>query len=121
MNPRQILAQVAGKALRHQKRKLGSRPGRQKFYLSCMGIRHDGVKVYSRNTTYRGTNPKTHAEIRVLRKIGSGTVIFLARVSADGDWRMARPCQNCQNVLGHHGIKRIYYTVGPGEFGTMTF
>ena len=55
---------------------------------------------------------------KIDEKIDSWNVA-VARVLANGDWALARPCKNCQTCMKRKGVKRVYYTISPGEYGTM--
>ncbi|WP_376738602.1 hypothetical protein [Streptomyces noursei] len=59
-----------------------------------------------------------HAEEVLLRRARCprGAVVYVARVSATGAPRMARPCPRCQGVLATGGVIRAHYTTpaGPG-------
>ncbi len=115
MNPHAILTSTAKIALG---RKNGHSTPKYNYFLACTGIRHDGVLVHGHNSYTTQPSPETHAEIRMLRKLGHGKTVFVVRVGADGGWRMARPCPNCTQALIKKGVTRVYYTIGPGEFGT---
>jgi cytidine deaminase len=99
------------------------------FWLGCIGIREDGTMVSARNgavtfsTTVENYQlvPSSHAEGRVLRKLGKGGVIFVARVSrGDRTLAMARPCGMCQVRLKAFNVKKVYYTINPHQYGVWT-
>lgn len=96
------------------------------FWLGCIGIREDGVMVSSKNgaasfrTTIKSYQllPSSHAEGRVLRKLGKGGIIFVARVSKkDRSLVMARPCGMCQTRLRAYKVNKVYYTINDNQYG----
>ena len=96
------------------------------FWLGCIGIRDDGVLVSSKNGSVAFTNtvenyqllPSSHAEGRVLRKLGKNGTLYVARVSKkDGSLAMARPCGLCQIRIKAFGVKKVYYTINNKQYG----
>lgn len=88
------------------------------YKLGCVAIRKDGVIVAAHNAmAKRMPFYSAHAERRVIRKAGYGATLFVARILSNGDWAMAKPCPTCQVVLKARRVKRVIYTIGPGEYG----
>lgn len=96
------------------------------FWIGCIGIREDGVLVSSRNgsvgfsTTVENYQlvPSSHAEGRVLRKLGKNGIVYVARVSRkDRTLAMARPCGMCQVRLKAFNVKKVFYTINPEQYG----
>lgn len=96
------------------------------FWLGSVGIRQDGVLVSARNGDVTASTivenyiriPNSHAEGRVLRKMGNGGVIYVARISKkDGSYAMARPCVICQNRIYGRKIEKVYYTIDQNHYG----
>lgn len=96
------------------------------YWLGCIGIRTDGVQVSAKNgaaafhTTVKSCHllPESHAEGRVLRKLGGGGEVFVARVSKkDGSFAMARPCKMCQIKLRAAKVVKVYYTIDNDTYG----
>jgi deoxycytidylate deaminase len=60
--------------------------------------------------------PGTHAELDAIigmsRKDLRGTTIYVARILANGDLALARPCSACQDLLRSVGIKKVVYSTG---------
>jgi len=94
----------------------GGDPNRN-FWVGCVAKRKDGAIVASCNEKTKEPVPKAHAESRCLRKAGWGSTLWVARILKSGEWGLAKPCTNCQNMIRHMGVKRVYYTIGPGEYG----
>lgn len=92
------------------------------FLLGAVGLRNDGVIVTSKNVAARNIIPTHHAETRVLRKLTPNSVIWVARIlKSTGEWTMARPCLGCQTRMKTAGVKKVVYTIGPNEWGTIQF
>lgn len=76
------------------------------------------------NSTKTHPNSKTrhkahHAEFSAL--IGNykydlmGSTIFVARVTPGGAISMAKPCDECQKIIGAAGVKKVYFTNHAGN------
>lgn len=97
------------------------------FWLGCVGIRYDGVRVESKNIAMISKssdeyerNPHIHAEGRTLKKMGKGGIIYVARVSKiERNLVMARPCPACQILIRAHRIEKVYYTVNNTQYGIL--
>jgi len=96
------------------------------FLLGCVGIRSDGTTVtgrngaveYSANDTNYQLVPSSHAEGRVLRKLGKYGTLYVARVlKRDGSLAMARPCMMCQTRIKSYKVEKVYYTIDPYHYG----
>jgi tRNA(Arg) A34 adenosine deaminase TadA len=96
---------------------------RQGFYLAAVGVRSDGAIVQATNKATRGgynkSVPATHAETRLCRKLDAGAVVYVARVLENGVWGLARPCSRCRARMRSQKVRRVYYTIGPGEYGIL--
>jgi tRNA(Arg) A34 adenosine deaminase TadA len=97
------------------------RNDRRHFFLGAIGIRTDGTLVKSPNG--HPLNVKihsSHAEFRVSKKLDTGSEIYVARIrKEDGTMAMAKPCRVCQIALKSAGVKKVYYSIGPKEYGIM--
>lgn len=99
---------------------------KRNFWLGAIGIRNDGVSVSARNgassfsasvETYHLT-PNSHAEGRLLRKLGKYGVVYVSRVSRkDRSLAMARPCSMCRIRLKSYGVKKVFYTIDDNHYG----
>lgn len=95
-----------------------SKNTKKNFYLACVALRKDGVIVTSTNqTTVENRAPSGHAEARALRKCGKNSVIWIARVLKNNTWALAKPCKHCRSLIINHGVKKVFYTIGPNEYG----
>lgn len=57
-----------------------------------------------------------HAELSALKKAaGDVKSIFVARIKANGDFAMAKPCPVCRRVLDYYNIENVYYTGRDGD------
>jgi tRNA(Arg) A34 adenosine deaminase TadA len=95
---------------------------RRKAFIAAVGLRTDGTLVSSLNGCSTEISPSSHAEARLVRKLGVGATVYVGRVlRLDGSVAMAKPCVRCENLLRHRGVKRVYYTIGPKEWGCLEF
>ncbi len=99
---------------------------RRNFWLGAIGIRADGATVSSRNgaVSYSASvetyhlNPNSHAEGRLLRKLGKGGIVYVARVfRKDRTLAMARPCSMCRIRLKANKVHKVYYTIDEHHYG----
>lgn len=64
-------------------------------------------------TRNQGIHAEFHCMRRAFRKYEEdytcGSILYVARVSPTG-LAMAKPCDECQDLLRYKGIKRIYYS-----------
>lgn len=89
------------------------------FFLGAVGIRNDGKVVQSINGATGNPVPKGHAEARLAKKLDYNAVVYVARVNKQGEFAMSRPCVNCMRALKAARVKKIYYSIGPNEFGVI--
>ncbi len=88
--------------------------------LAAVSKRKDGVVVASRNGKTQVPRPTAHAEARALKKSGHGCTLYVAKVQkTTGEWGMAKPCNNCMTLIRNMKVKRVYYTIGPNEYGVI--
>lgn len=88
------------------------------YWLGAVAKRKDGAVVSATNLNTQLPKPSAHAEARVLRKADWGSILYVARILRQtGEWAMARPCVHCQALIRHRGVKKVYYTIGPNEYG----
>ncbi len=99
---------------------------KRNFYLGCVGLRQDGVLVSSKNGASEFSAsvkqyqllPNAHAEGRVLRKLGKGGIMFVARVAKKDDkLAMAFPCSMCQVRIRGMKIEKVYYSINENQYG----
>lgn len=87
----------------------------------AVGIRKDGAMVTARNGNPKEPDPYHHCERRLVRKLDKGSRVYLARSLADGTWANSKPCYSCEVALVSAGVRKIFYTIGPQEYGTIEF
>jgi tRNA(Arg) A34 adenosine deaminase TadA len=95
------------------------------FWVGCVGVRDDGAIVSAKNGAVFSTDvdnyqllPDSHAEGRVLRKLGKGGIIYVARISKSaGGYAMARPCGMCQIRIKSFDVKKVYYSINDTHYG----
>lgn len=89
--------------------------------VGAVALRTDGAFVHARNGSSERVQPLVHAERRLLRKAGRGSIIYVARRRRDGRIGLARPCEWCLTAMRRRGVKRVYYTISDQEYGTYDF
>lgn len=91
----------------------------KRYQFGCIAKRADGTLVSSTNHYQNHQQFSHHAEARVLRKCDAGATLYIARVSKKDlkTWKIAKPCSRCRNLIRHHKIKEVYYTIAPNEYG----
>ena len=89
------------------------------FFLAAIALRRDGAWIYSTNqTVVEAQMPSAHAEARALKKAGKGSILWVARVLKDKKtWALAKPCRTCVALIQNKHVSKVYYTIGPNEFG----
>ena len=86
------------------------------FLVGAAAIRADGAIVVSRNGNTLKPTHASHAESRLMKKAGHGSVVFVVRIRNDnGNTAMAKPCAKCQALLKSKGVVLVYYTSGPDK------
>lgn len=73
-------------------------------------IKHPKMNEYS-----------THAECSAIKKAGThavGAKLYVVRLTAAGKLANSKPCVRCQVVIKAAGIKKVYYSISEGEWGT---
>jgi tRNA(Arg) A34 adenosine deaminase TadA len=91
----------------------------RQYRLGAVGIRSDGIVVTSSNIPSRYQHNHAHAESRLVRKLNSGSIIFVVRILRCGKFTMARPCLKCQCAMRKRNVKRVYYSIGNKEYGIL--
>jgi hypothetical protein len=97
------------------------------FWIGCVGLRKDGTTVVAKNgAVHLGevddyiVIPQSHAEVRLLRKLGHDGTVFVARVSRKtGELVMSRPCSVCQVHLRSKRVKKAYYSINEDCYGLL--
>lgn len=99
---------------------------KRNFWLGCIGLRDDGATVSSRNGAAEFSStienyqlmPNSHAEGRVLRKLGKRGILYVARVSRkDRSLAMSQPCGMCQVRIRGFDVRKVYYTINENQYG----
>lgn len=98
---------------------ISDRKSYKHFFLGAIGIRADGASVSATNVRTMLRCGDAHAEARLSRKLDVGSIVYVARAAKNGDWAMSRPCPLCERALRNKGVKKVYYTIGPNEFGCI--
>lgn len=88
----------------------------RRAFIGAVAIRSDGVIVTARNGSSQSKSPSCHAEVRVLRKAGRGSVVFVARVLKNGRFAMAKPCATCMSALRNKDVSLVAFTTDESEY-----
>lgn len=115
-NPKKFL-ELAAKISRWH----ADRASTKSFHLAAVATRDDGAFVFAYNGSTDTRIDKAHAENRLTRKLDQGATVYVARTLADGSWGCSKPCPNCRRVLRRAKVKRVFYTIGPNEWGCLDF
>lgn len=64
-----------------------------------------------------------HAELGAVlgmaREKTTGATIYVARIGKHGELKMSKPCEMCQQVMSHVGIKKVYYSIDDENMGCI--
>jgi len=63
------------------------------------------------NRKYRKIHAELDAILRCPYEQIEGSVVYVARRLANGDYAMAKPCEFCIKLLEDSGITKVYYTL----------
>jgi deoxycytidylate deaminase len=62
-----------------------------------------------------------HAEVGTIlgmaREKTMGATLYVARIGKSGELKMSKPCEMCQQVLAHVGVKKVYYSIDNDNIG----
>lgn len=95
-----------------------SKKDQRAYLLGAIGIRGDGVMVMSLNSPSQDPAREAHAEYKLCKKLDHGAVVFIARIRiSDSAFVNANPCKACRKILKSKKVKKVYYTIGPKEYG----
>tara|TARA_Y100000296_G_scaffold87192_1_gene130465 strand:+ start:1676 stop:2080 length:405 start_codon:yes stop_codon:yes gene_type:complete len=64
-----------------------------------------------------------HAELGCIlgldRSATRGSDLYVVRIGKGGELRMSKPCEMCEQVLRHVGVKRVYYSISENKLGCV--
>jgi tRNA(Arg) A34 adenosine deaminase TadA len=93
------------------------------FWVGSIGIRRDGVLVSAKNGAVTDLDdyqliPNSHAEGRVLRKLGKHGILFVARVAKGSQLlALSAPCSMCSVRIRSLKVKKVYYSINQYQYG----
>ena len=62
-----------------------------------------------------------HAELGCIlgldRSVTRGSTVYVARVGKLGNMKISKPCEMCEEVLRHVGVRKVVYTINDKEVG----
>ena len=63
-----------------------------------------------------------HAELGCVlgidRTVTKGASVYVVRIGKGGEYRLSMPCEMCQQVLKHVGVKKVHYSINDEKYGT---
>lgn len=89
---------------------------KRRAIVGAVARRRDGKLVQSRNGSVCSPHAPAHAEARLMRKAGNGSIVAVARVLKNGEPAMAKPCPRCMAILRSKGVVCVTYTTGPDSY-----
>ena len=64
-----------------------------------------------------------HAELGTIlgmaREKTTGATVYVARIGKTGELKLSKPCEMCQQVLAHVGVKKVYYSIDDENIGCI--
>lgn len=64
-----------------------------------------------------------HAELGCIlgldRTTTRGSDLYVVRIGKAGELRLSKPCEMCEAVLRHVGVKRVFYSIDQEELGCV--
>ena len=95
-----------------------SKEDQRSFRVGALCVRNDGVLVGAPNSPVLEPDRKAHAEYRTAKKIDFNGVFYIVRMlRRDNSLAIARPCNNCQNMLISKRVKKVFYSISPTKYG----
>ena len=46
-----------------------------------------------------------------------GTTLYVCRLLSNGEFALAKPCTDCQQILDSFGVSKVYYTIDDETYG----
>ena len=87
----------------------------QRYMVGAAGLRVDGAIVHAHNTSRGLVSPDTHAEARLLRRLGQDApIVVVARWMRSGRLGLAAPCRGCVARLRARGVRIVWFTTDDG-------
>ena len=110
-NPRKLLT-LAAKVARLNK-------DERNYCLGAIAFRSDDVMVSAYNGHSGIPEPTSHCEARLVRKLDQGAIVYLARLTKNGQWANSKPCPDCMRAMRRARVKKVFYTSGPGQWASL--
>jgi len=89
------------------------------YYVGAVAKRKDGAIVGSPNGWPTLKSAWHHAEARLVRKLETTDIVYVARLMKTGEKALARPCESCQIIMRSKKIKKVIYTISEKEYGVL--
>ena len=80
------------------------------------------VQRWAQRFRSHGCGHATHhaelgAVLGVARDKTTGSAVYVVRISKKGSLLMSKPCEMCQELLRHVGVKRVFYSIDDETMG----
>ncbi|MAL42909.1 hypothetical protein [Hyphomonas sp.] len=80
------------------------------------------VQRWAQRFRSHGCGHATHhaelgAVLGVARDKTTGSDVYVVRISKKGSLLMSKPCEMCQELLRHVGVKRVFYSIDDETMG----
>ena len=80
------------------------------------------VQRWAQRFRSHGCGHATHhaelgAVLGVARDKTTGSDVYVVRISKKGSLLMSKPCEMCQELLPHVGVKRVFYSIDDETMG----
>lgn len=84
---------------------------------------HPLMRQYTKNPE----NHYLHAEVSAIAKAlvvldleeFKRSTLYVLRITRDGEWAMAKPCEGCMKAISAFQIGRVIYATGPDEYSAL--
>ncbi len=76
-------------------------------------------KFRAKNCGHATHHAEVGAVLGMAREKTTGATVYVARVGKSGELKMSKPCEMCQQVLAHVGIKKVYYSIDDENIGCI--
>lgn len=93
---------------------VAARGEERNFWVGAAALRTDGRIVTAKNGRSQFPHAPSHAEARLIKKLGPGATVVVARLLKNGNCGLALPCTKCRVALRNKGVKNVYYTTETG-------
>ena len=76
-----------------------------------------GKPFRKRNCGHATHNAEIGCILGLDRSVTRGSTVYVARVGKLGNMKISKPCEMCEEVLRHVGVRKVVYTINDKEVG----